>query len=82
MKLTLDIPNHQFAFFLQLIKNLNFDIKIEDENGVSIPDWHLPILEERLTKYQTHASGFVKWEDLKKQIEEQLPQKIRSNTQV
>ena len=72
MKLTLDIPNRNFEFFLQLIKSLNFDIKIEDENGVPIPDWHLAILEERLTKYQTDTSGFTNWDDLKKQIEEQL----------
>ena len=44
MKLTLDIPNHNFEFFLKLIKSLNFDIKIEDENGVLIPNWHLDIL--------------------------------------
>ena len=72
MKLTLDIPNHNFDFFLKLIKSLNFDIKIKDENGVSIPDWHLDILEERLTKYQTNTSGFLAWDDVKKQIEEQL----------
>jgi hypothetical protein len=72
MKLTLDIPNHNFEFFLQLIRSLNLDIKIEDEKNVPIPDWHLPILEERLTKYETDTSDFVKWEDLKKQIEEQL----------
>lgn len=72
MKLTLDIPNHNFAFFVELIKSLNFDIKIEDEKGVPIPDWHLPILEERLTKYQTDTSGFVQWEDLKQQLEAEL----------
>jgi hypothetical protein len=66
MKLTLNIPNHNFTFFMQLLKNLNFDIKIEDEKGVAISNWHLPILEERLTKYETDTSGFVLWEDLKK----------------
>ena len=71
MKLTLDIPNHNFEFFLKLIKSLNFDIKIEDENGASIPDWHLHILEERLAKYQTDTSTFVTWDAIKKQVEEQ-----------
>ena len=72
MKLTLDIPNHNFEFFLKLIKSLNFDIKIEEENDISIPDWHLDILEERLAKYQTDTSSFVTWDAIKKQVEEQL----------
>ena len=73
MKLTLDIPNNQADFFLQLIRNLNFDITIEKkETDMSIPEWHQAILEERLAKYETDTSGFIKWEDLKKDIEQQL----------
>jgi hypothetical protein len=73
MKLTLDIPNNQIDFFLQLIKNLNFDIKIErKEAETDIPEWHKAILEERLAVYETDTSGFVKWDDLKKDIEKQL----------
>ena len=73
MKLTLDIPNNQVDFFLQLIRNLNFDITIEKkEVDADIPEWHKAILEERLAKYETDTSGFVKWDDLKKNIEKQL----------
>ncbi len=70
MKLILDIPNNQAEFFLELIKSLNFEIKIDKkESEIDIPEWHEPILEERLAKYETDTSGFVKWEDLKKSIE-------------
>jgi hypothetical protein len=73
MKLTLDIPNNQVDFFLQLIRSLNFDIKIEKkETEMDIPEWHTAILEERLSLYETNTSGFVKWDDLKKDIEKQL----------
>lgn len=73
MKLILDIPNNRVDFFLQLIKNLSFEVKIEN-NSVEedIPEWHKTILEERLEKYESDTSGFVKWEDLKKNIEESL----------
>jgi Putative addiction module component len=73
MKLTLDIPNNQADFFLQLIRSLNFDITIEKkEADTDIPEWHKAILEERLSIYETDTSGFVKWDDLKKDIEKQL----------
>ena len=73
MKLTLDIPNNQADFFLQLIRSLNFDITIEKkETDTDIPEWHKAILEERLSIYETDTSGFVKWDDLKKDIEKQL----------
>jgi hypothetical protein len=73
MKLTLDIPNNQVDFFLQLIRSLNFDITIDKkETDIEIPEWHTAILEERLSLYETNTSGFVKWEDLKKDIEKQL----------
>jgi hypothetical protein len=78
MKLTLDIPNNQVDFFLQLIRSLNFDIKIDKkETDIEIPKWHTAILEERLSLYETNTSGFVKWEDLKKDIEKQLSGRVR-----
>lgn len=69
MKLILDVPNNHSDFFLQLIKSLNFEVKIEGKTPeTDLPEWHIPILEERLTKYETDTSDFVKWEDLKKSI--------------
>jgi hypothetical protein len=73
MKLTLDIPNNQADFFMQLIRSLNFDIRIDKkETDTDIPEWHKAILDERLAKYETDTSGFIKWDDLKKNIEQQL----------
>jgi organic radical activating enzyme len=71
MKITLEIPNAHAAFFLQLIESLNFNVKIEDKQD--IPDWHKPILEERLAKYSNgDKSTFKKWDDIKKEIEAEL----------
>ena len=56
-------------FFLLLIQNLNFDVTLEEKTlDEAIPKWHKAVLEERLLKYETDKSGFVKWEDLKENI--------------
>jgi organic radical activating enzyme len=71
MKITLDIPNKHSDFFLQLLKSLNLEIKIESTED--IPEWHKSILEDRLSKYEkADKSNFLKWEDVKKQIETNL----------
>jgi hypothetical protein len=73
MKLLLDIPNSQADFFIQLIRSLNFDIHIEKkESDTDIPEWHQSIVEERLMKYETDTSSFIKWDDLKKNIEQEM----------
>jgi hypothetical protein len=71
MKLTLKIPNIHAAFFMQLLESLNLGIKVEEKED--IPEWHKAILEERLAKYSNgDKSQFLKWEDIKKEIETQL----------
>ena len=71
MKITLEIPNKHSEFFLQLLESLNLDIKIKEAED--IPEWHKSILEERLAKYENgDKSSFLKWEDIKTQIETDL----------
>ena len=68
MKLILDIPNNQADFFMQLIRSLNFDIRIEKkETDTDIPEWHKAILDERMDKLRsTPDTAFYSWEDVKK----------------
>jgi hypothetical protein len=71
MKITLNIPNSHAEFFMKLIESLNFDIKIEEKEET--PDWHKPILEERLAKYTNgDKSQFKNWDDIIKQLEAEL----------
>jgi Putative addiction module component len=71
MKITLNIPNIHADFFMQLIKSLNLDIKIEEKDD--IPEWHKSILEDRFAQYSNgDKSKFMKWDDIKKGIETEL----------
>lgn len=69
MKVTLDVPSNNMDFFLELIRSLNFEVKIQESND--LPVWHQDILEERLAKYENgDKSQFIAWNDLKKQLVE------------
>ena len=32
------------------------------------PDWHLPLVSERLEQYKANPRDVVKWEDIKKRV--------------
>ena len=67
MKVTLDVPSGNMDFFLELIRSLNFEVKIQTSND--LPVWHQDILEERLAKYENwDKSQFTAWSDLQKQL--------------
>ncbi len=71
MKITLEVPNIHAAFFMQLLESLNLGIKLAEKED--IPEWHVPILEERLARYSNgDKSQFLKWEDIQKKIEAEL----------
>jgi organic radical activating enzyme len=71
MKITLNIPNTHAEFFIKLIENLNFDIKIEEQED--IPEWHKTVLEERLNKYSNgDKTQFKNWDAIKEQLETDL----------
>ena len=50
MLVTLDIDDAEVSFFIKLAKSLPFvnDITSEEEDEDLTPEWHLPILKERL----------------------------------
>ncbi len=39
---------------------------------VSIPDWHMEILEERLARYNSNGMEGTPWEEFEKELIEQL----------
>lgn len=42
------------------------------EDDVSIPEWHMEILEERLARYKTNGMEGTSLEDFEKELIEQL----------
>jgi hypothetical protein len=47
-----------------------------DENR-SIPDWHLAVLEERMARYGVHFPDGKPWEDLEKELMQEIVEEIR-----
>jgi hypothetical protein len=44
------------------------DIEEKDDS----PDWHLPMVKERLEHYKANPKDVVKWEDIKKRWKDEL----------
>ena len=42
-----------------------------DDNGES-PDWHIPMVKERLENYIANPKDVVRWEDIKKRWKDEL----------
>ena len=47
-----------------------------DENR-SIPDWHLAVLEERMARYGVHFPDGKPWEELEKELMQEIAEEIR-----
>jgi len=56
---------------IEYIQDL-WDHITSDPKGVSIPDWHKEILEERLTRYSRNGMEGTTWEEFEKELIEQL----------
>ena len=64
MKITLDIPENKYQFFLELIKSLNF-ITVEDRE-LTIPEWQKKIVRDRIKN--TKPEDYLSWEEVEKQF--------------
>lgn len=66
-KVTLDIPEENISLFFEITEAMgiaNKDISIKGET----PDWHLPILNERLESYKAGKTGYTLWDDFEKEL--------------
>ena len=48
------------------------------QDYVSIPDWHMEILEERLARYRASGMEGTPWEEFEKELIEQLTKSSKS----
>lgn len=60
MRITLDIPDNKYQFFLELIRNLGFDKPIE----LDIPEEQQAIVRERIQKSEQNPDRLLDWEQV------------------
>lgn len=44
----------------------------EREHEISVPDWHMEIVLERMARYERDGMEGISWEELEKELLEQL----------
>lgn len=49
-----------------------WDRVTEREPEVSVPDWHMEIVRERMARYKRDGMKGISWEELEKELLEQL----------
>jgi len=67
-QVTIDIPEENIPLFMQITEAMGIakkNVSLKDES----PDWHLPILNERLEKYNTGKSKATSWDDFEKELD-------------
>jgi hypothetical protein len=49
-------------------------------DDVPVPDWHIAILEERMARYETEPVEWIPWEEIKKDLMQEVLDKMKSRT--
>jgi len=74
MKITVNIKDSKFAFFVELLKNLDF-VTIESAEGLDekeLSEEHKSILRERLEKYNSNPNDVIDWDEFEKEMNDKL----------
>lgn len=61
-KVTINVPDHKYQFFMELLQNLGFD-KTEE---LEIPEQHKEIVRERIRN--SKPEELIPWSEARKQI--------------
>ena len=62
-EITLKIPDTKFPFFMELVKQLGFEV---DNKNLEIPEEHKNLVRERIKTAK--KEDYVSWEDARKQL--------------
>lgn len=49
-----------------------WDRVTEREREINVPDWHMEIVRERMARYERDGMQGISWEELEKELLEQL----------
>ena len=60
-EVTLKIPNQKFDFFMNLVKELGFEVS----EKVEIPEEHKKVVRERVKKSEDNPQRLVEWDEVK-----------------
>ena len=47
-------------------------------DDMPVPDWHLAILKERMARYETEPVEWIPWEQVKKELMQEITDAIKS----
>ncbi len=61
MKITLDIPESKYAFFMELIKNLGF---VSTDN-IIVPEWQKEEVRKRIKNSDKNPELLLNWDEIK-----------------
>ena len=61
MKVTIDIPENKYKFFMDLVRNLGFN---QVEEDFIIPEEHKAIVRERTVKSKENPDRLLDWDDV------------------
>ena len=65
-QVTLNIPDRELEFFLQLIKKFNYKLLFNKEDGIVISEEDKELVRER--RRTAKRSDFISWDDAKKTL--------------
>jgi len=60
-EVTLKIPDQKFDFFMNLVKELGFEVS----EKVEIPEEHKKVVRERMNKSEDNPQRLVEWDEVK-----------------
>ncbi|MCB0397867.1 MAG: hypothetical protein KDD36_14540 [Flavobacteriales bacterium] len=63
-EVTLKIPDKRFGFFMELIKQLGFEVAGETDQ-IDIPEEHKAIVRERIKKSCQNPDRLMEWDKVK-----------------
>jgi putative addiction module component (TIGR02574 family) len=69
---TVYVPENKITFFKELLNNLHFKVKEEENTIFELTDAYKAILDQRLANYQNDPDSYLDWEDVQKDIEKIL----------
>jgi hypothetical protein len=49
--------------------------RVTERHEISVPDWHMEIVRERIARYEREGMQGISWEELEKELLEQLTKK-------
>ena len=75
MKLTINIKEHKVPFFLELLRNFEDFVTVEQVTEAELADLtpeHKAILDDRLASYTNNPDNLLNWEEVRAELEQNL----------